>query len=164
MHQHFVCLGSMWVWHQRVQPVRVNRLGDMTCPGPLIELLTFVFPDCLAVISVLMSEMSFVPSWDLTKEQRSTLLCFNIKIKESFGVRKHLKTDPAVEYHVLFLLPTWIHSNRIDLRRKTFFVNIIRYYSSINISIINEKKSKCIQLQHDQKRQLFTQFEHLQET
>lgn len=43
MHQHFVCPGSIKVCHL-VQPVRVNRLTDMTCPAPLIELLSICLP------------------------------------------------------------------------------------------------------------------------
>lgn len=44
MHQHFVCVGSIEVSQHPVQPVRVNRLTDMTCPAPLIELVAICLP------------------------------------------------------------------------------------------------------------------------
>lgn len=44
MHQHFGCPGSIEVWQHLGQPVRVNRLADMTCPAPVIELLAICRP------------------------------------------------------------------------------------------------------------------------
>lgn len=44
MHQHFLWPGSMRVCQHLAQPVRVNRLADMTRPAPLIELLTICLP------------------------------------------------------------------------------------------------------------------------
>lgn len=44
MHQHFLWPGSMWVCQHLAPPVRVNRLADMTCPAPVIELLTICLP------------------------------------------------------------------------------------------------------------------------
>lgn len=44
MHQHSVWPGSIRVCQHLVQPVRVNRLSDMTCPTPVIELLAICLP------------------------------------------------------------------------------------------------------------------------
>lgn len=43
-HQHFGCPGSIEVWQHLGQPVRVNRLADMTSPAPVIELLAICRP------------------------------------------------------------------------------------------------------------------------
>lgn len=44
MHQHSLWPGSIRVCQHLVQPVRVNRLSDMTCPTPVIELLAICLP------------------------------------------------------------------------------------------------------------------------
>lgn len=44
MHQHFVLPGSIEVCQHLLQPVRVNRLADMTCPAPVMELLAICLP------------------------------------------------------------------------------------------------------------------------
>lgn len=44
MNQQFVCPGSIQVCQHLVQPVRVNRLADITCPAPVIELLAICLP------------------------------------------------------------------------------------------------------------------------
>lgn len=44
MHQHFARPGSIEVCQHLTQPVTVNRVADMTCPAPVIELLAICQP------------------------------------------------------------------------------------------------------------------------
>lgn len=116
MHQHFLWPGSMWVCQHLAQPVRVNRLADMTCPAPVIELLTICLPwlsCCHISVNLIVAAAHHI----LIRCDRGIKGHFVAIMRFFFLMGRHVfcfVSVGSVSTHPFIHLQEWIHTHRTN--------------------------------------------------